>query len=92
MVLITSLQARRSIADIAHVLAVPPVPLDIIADTLGGAWLAFEINSRAGLVGAFSVADILGATVELYRLVDSLFSSATCNTPSQNKSTTSRGR
>ncbi|KAG6376336.1 hypothetical protein JVT61DRAFT_2317 [Boletus reticuloceps] len=67
MMLVASLQSRRSIADIAHILAVPAVPLDTVVDTLRGAWSAFEINVRAGLVGAFSVADVLGATVELYR-------------------------
>ena len=92
MVLVTSLQSRRSIADIAHVLAVPAVPLDTVVDTLRGAWLAFEINVRAGLVGAFSVADVLGATVELYRSVDPLFSLAVCHATSQNKSATSCGR
>ncbi|KAH0827179.1 hypothetical protein J3R83DRAFT_4871 [Lanmaoa asiatica] len=65
--LFTSLQSRRSIADIAHVLAVHAVPLDTVVDTLEGTWLAFEMNLRAGVVGAFSVGDVLGASVELYR-------------------------
>ncbi|KAH0830757.1 hypothetical protein J3R83DRAFT_2237 [Lanmaoa asiatica] len=67
VVLVTSLQSRRSIADIAHVLAVHAVPLDTVVDTLKGTWLAFEMNLRAGVVGAFSVGDVLGASVELYR-------------------------
>lgn len=90
MVLVTSLQSRRSIADIAHVLAVPAVPLDTVVDILKGAWLAFEINVRAGVVGAFSVVDVLGASVELYRLGDPLFSLTICHTTFQNKSATPR--
>ncbi|KAF8559768.1 hypothetical protein OG21DRAFT_1402239 [Imleria badia] len=74
--LVTSLQSRRSIADIAHVLAVPAVSMDTIVDTLRGVWSAFEINVRAGLAGAFSIADVLGAAVELYRSVVALSSLA----------------
>lgn len=91
MALVTSLQSRRSIADIAHVLAAPAVPLDTVVDTLKGTWLAFEVNIRAGVVGAFGIADVLGATVELYRSGDSPLSLAFCHATSQNKSTTSRG-
>ncbi|KAG9318671.1 hypothetical protein JVU11DRAFT_765 [Chiua virens] len=65
--LVISLQSRKSITDIAHVLALPAVPLYIIVDTLKGAWLAFDINLRSGVAGAFSIVDILGASVELYR-------------------------
>lgn len=67
MALVSSLQSHISVADIAHVIAVPAVPLDTVVDTLKGTWSAFEINVRAGLAGAFSVTDVLGATVELYR-------------------------
>lgn len=70
MILVTSLQSRRSIADVAHILAAPTVPLDTITETLKGVWIAFEVNGRASVVGAYSVADVLGASVELYRLVD----------------------
>lgn len=88
--LVTSLQSRRSIADIAHVLAAPTVPLDTVVDTLKGVWLAFEINVRAGVVGAFSIVDVLGASVELYKLGDPLFFLTICHITCQNKSSTSR--
>lgn len=60
-------------------------------DTLRGTWLAFEVNVRAGVVSAFSVADVLGVTVELYRSADPPPPLTICHTTSQNKGTTSRG-
>lgn len=64
--------------------------MDTVVDALRGVWSAFEINVRAGLVGAFNVADILGTAVELYRSVVTLSSLAVRHANSQNKSTTSR--
>lgn len=59
-------------------------------DTLKGAWIAFEINIRAGVIGTFSVVDVLGASVELYRLVDLLLSPTYCYITFQDKSAASR--
>ncbi|KIK96331.1 hypothetical protein PAXRUDRAFT_10898 [Paxillus rubicundulus Ve08.2h10] len=67
MALTSALQSRRSIADIAHVLSMSATPLETIVETLRGTWFSFEANARAGMVGAFSAMDVLGATVELYR-------------------------
>jgi hypothetical protein len=70
MALTSALQSRRSVADIAHVLSMSATPLETIVETLRGTWFSFETNARAGMVGAFSAMDVLGATVELYRWVD----------------------
>ncbi|KAH7889366.1 hypothetical protein F5I97DRAFT_1993976, partial [Phlebopus sp. FC_14] len=67
MALTVALQSRRSIADIAHVLAMSATPLDTLADTLSGVLFAFETNARAGSVNRFTPVDILGAAVEIYR-------------------------
>ncbi|KIJ16952.1 hypothetical protein PAXINDRAFT_168391 [Paxillus involutus ATCC 200175] len=67
MALTSALQSRRSVADIAHVLSMSATPLETIVETLRGTWFSFETNARAGMVGAFSAMDVLGATVELYR-------------------------
>lgn len=59
-------------------------------DTVKGTWLAFEVHVRAGVVGAFSVADVLGAAVELYRSADPQFFLTVCHATSQNESATAR--
>ncbi|KAF9246326.1 hypothetical protein BU15DRAFT_39687 [Melanogaster broomeanus] len=69
MALSSAIQSRRSVADIAHVLSMSATPFDTIVDTMKGTWFAFETNARAGMVGAFSAMEVLGATVEIYRWV-----------------------
>ncbi|KAG0707666.1 hypothetical protein DFH29DRAFT_592452 [Suillus ampliporus] len=65
--LTTALQSRKSTADISHILSLPSTPASMIHDTLFGTLTSYEVNARNGTANSFSIVDVMGAAVEIYR-------------------------
>ncbi|KAG1754658.1 hypothetical protein EDB19DRAFT_1667565 [Suillus lakei] len=65
--LTTALQSRRSTADISHILSLPNTPASMLHDTLFGTLTSYEVNARLGTANSFSMVDVMGAAVEIYR-------------------------
>ncbi|KAG2157205.1 hypothetical protein DEU56DRAFT_763462 [Suillus clintonianus] len=62
-----ALQSRRSTADISHILSLPSTPATMLHDTLFGTLTSYEVNARHGTANSFSMVDVMGAAVEIYR-------------------------
>ncbi|KAG1832036.1 hypothetical protein EV424DRAFT_1369379 [Suillus variegatus] len=65
--LTVALQSRRSTADISHILSLPSTPATMLHDTLFGTLTSYEVNARLGTANSFSMVDVMGAAVEIYR-------------------------
>ncbi|KAG1772774.1 hypothetical protein EDD22DRAFT_860009 [Suillus occidentalis] len=65
-----ALQSRRSIADISHILSLPSTPVTMLHDTLFGTLTSYDVNTRIGSTNIFSMVDVMGAAVEIYRMND----------------------
>ncbi|KAG2158212.1 uncharacterized protein EDB93DRAFT_1238009 [Suillus bovinus] len=65
--LIIALQSRRSTADISHILSLPSTPATMLHDTLFGTLTSYEVNARLGNANSFSIVEVMGAAVEIYR-------------------------
>ena len=65
--LTSALQSRRSTADISHVLSLPSTPVTMLHDTLFGTLTSYEVNARNGIANSFSVVEVIGVAVEIYR-------------------------
>jgi hypothetical protein len=62
-----ALQSRRSTADISHILSLPSTPVTMLHDTLFGTLTSYDVNTRLGSTNTFSMVDVMGAAVEIYR-------------------------
>ncbi|KIK49200.1 hypothetical protein CY34DRAFT_797139 [Suillus luteus UH-Slu-Lm8-n1] len=62
-----ALQSRRSTADISHILSLPSTPATMLHDTLFGTLTSYDVNTRLGSTNTFSMVDMMGAAVEIYR-------------------------
>ncbi|KAG1756683.1 uncharacterized protein EDB91DRAFT_1093918 [Suillus paluster] len=65
--LTTALQSRRSTADISHILSLTSTPATMLHDTLFGTLSSYEVNVRIGIANSFSMVDVIGAAIEIYR-------------------------
>ncbi|KAG1891108.1 hypothetical protein F4604DRAFT_1704316 [Suillus subluteus] len=62
-----ALQSRRSTADISHILSLPSTPATMLHDTLFGTLTSYEVNARLGTANSFTMVDVMGVAVEIYR-------------------------
>ncbi|KAG2349785.1 hypothetical protein BDR05DRAFT_872639 [Suillus weaverae] len=62
-----ALQSRRSTADISHILSLPSTPAAMLHDTLFGTLTSHEVSARLGTTNSFSMVDVMGAAVEIYK-------------------------
>lgn len=53
--------------DISHILSLPCTPATMLHDTLFGTLASYEVNARNGIANSFSMVDVMGAAVEIYR-------------------------
>ncbi|KAG2078225.1 hypothetical protein BDR04DRAFT_1087976 [Suillus decipiens] len=65
--LIIALQSRRSTADISHILSLPSTPATMLHDALYGTLTSYEVNVSLGNANSFSMVDVMGTAVEIYR-------------------------
>ncbi|KAG0692911.1 hypothetical protein DFH29DRAFT_1007943 [Suillus ampliporus] len=65
--LTTALQSRKSTADISRILSLPSTPASMLHDMLFGTLTSYEVNARNGTANSFSMVDVMGAAVEIYR-------------------------
>ncbi|KAI6036281.1 hypothetical protein BKA83DRAFT_4160694 [Pisolithus microcarpus] len=67
MTLTSALAARKSIADVAHILCTSSTPTESVIETFSGLLLAQEVNARTGGAASFTCMEVIGAELEVYK-------------------------